>query len=73
MNRYQLLKQIPNTAQLIASGILPISMSVRLQVYERYLDLKRIEKKNSQAIQKTADYFDLSDVQVYKVVAFMEN
>lgn len=72
MERHQLLKQLPNFTKLIASGIVPLSMSVRLQVYEKYLELLRTNKK-AQAIKDTADYFNLSDSQIYKVVSFMES
>lgn len=72
MKRYELFKELPNFTKLIASGIVPISMSVKLQVYEKYLEIAKTKKK-SIAIKDTADYFDLSDSQIYKVVSFMES
>ena len=74
MNRYEMinqLKQCSNFTQLVASGIVSLSISTWLQIYETYLiELKTNEK--SVAIQFTADYYNLSTRQIYKVLSFME-
>jgi hypothetical protein len=74
MNRYEILQQLKtcsNFTQLVASGIVSLSVSSWLQIYETYLiELKTNEK--SVAIQFTADYYNLSTRQIYKVLSFME-
>ena len=74
MARYEILQQLKtcsNFTQLVASGIISISISGWLQIYETYLDeLKANDKPTS--IQFTADYYNLSNSQIYKVISFME-
>ena len=72
MVRYELIKMLPEFTKLIASGILPLSIATKLQVYETFLgELEKNEKPI--AIQFTADYYNLSVSQIYKVVGFMES
>ena len=71
MNRYELLKELNNLTKLVASGIVPISISSWLQIYETFLLEKKVNDKPT-AIQFTADYYNLSNSQIYKVISFME-
>ena len=74
MTRYEILQQLKtcsNFTQLVASGIISISISGWLQIYETYLDELKAEEKPV-AIQATADYYNLSNSQIYKVISFME-
>lgn len=74
MNRYEIITQLKtcsNFTQLVASGIVSISIASWLQIYETYLtELKHNDKPTS--IQFTADYYNLSNRQIYKVISFME-
>ena len=74
MNRYEIITQLKtcsNFTQLVASGIVSLSISSWLQIYETYLnELKSNDKPTS--IQFTADYYNLSNRQIYKVISFME-
>jgi len=74
MNRYEIINQLRNCTnftQLVASGIVSISIASWLQIYETYLfELKSNDKPTS--IQFTADYYNLSNSQIYKVISFME-
>lgn len=72
MVRYELLKEMRNMHQLVGAGIVSISMVTKLQVYETYLELLKTSKK-PQAIKDTADYYNFSDSQIYKVITFMES
>ena len=73
MVRYEIitqLKECSNFTQLVASGIVPLSVSSWLQIYETYLgELKENEKSTS--IQFTADYYNISIQMVYKIINFM--
>lgn len=72
MVRYELIKNISNLTELIGAGILPISISVKKQVYETYLNELKTNDKQT-AIQFTADYYSFSISQIYKIIAFMES
>ncbi len=73
MVRYEIitqLKECSNFTQLVAYGIVPLSVSSWLQIYETYLgELKENEKSTS--IQFTADYYNISIQMVYKIINFM--
>jgi len=72
MVNYNRIKNLPELTQLIANGIVRLSISVKLQVYETYLEEIKSNEKPV-AIQYTADYYNLSVSQIYKVVSFMES
>lgn len=72
MVRYELIKETKNINKLINLGIVPLSIATRMQVYETYLDnIKKMKK--SQAVRFTADHYQLSDSQIYKVINYMES
>lgn len=71
MVRYELLKSI-NLTPLVASGIVGINIATWLQIYDYYKnELQTNNKINS--IQFTADYYNISDRSVYRIISFMEN
>jgi len=72
MVRYELIKETKNINKLINLGIVPLSIATRMQVYETYLEnIKKMKK--SQAVRFTADHYQLSDSQIYKVINYMES
>jgi hypothetical protein len=71
MVRYNLLKSIDLTP-LVASGIISITIATWLQIYEVYLDELK-ENQKVIAIQFTADYYNISERNIYKIINFMEN
>ena len=71
MVRYELLKSI-NLTPLVAAGIVGINIATWLQIYDYYKnELQTNNKINS--IQFTADYYNISDRSVYRIISFMEN
>ena len=71
MVRYELIKQQKDFTSLVASGVIPLTISTWIKVYETFIgELK--ENPKPIAIQFTADYFNLTTKTVYKVVSFME-
>jgi len=71
MVRYELLKSV-NLTSLVASGIVGINIATWLQIYDYYItELKTNNKLLS--IQFTADYYNISDRSIYRIIAFMEN
>ena len=73
VNRYVLIKKIQfdnNLSNLVASGIISISIPTWLQIYETFLNEKK-EYVKVVAIQNTADYYNLSNSQIYKIISFM--
>lgn len=76
MVRYELLKNLTgcvSLTKLTASGIISLSISTKLQVYETYLSELQTEKNKQVAIQSTADYYGFSIKHIYSVINFMEN
>lgn len=76
MVRYELLKNLTgcvSLAKLTASGIVSISISTKLQVYETYLTELKNEKNKAVAVQSTADYYGFSIKHIYSVINFMES
>ena len=74
MVRYELIKQLKqnnNFTQLVANGIVPISVSTWFEIYEVFLKECETNKK-SVAVQSTADYFNFSNSYIYKIIEFME-
>lgn len=69
--RYELIKELTNLTKLVASGIVPLGVSVKLQIYENYLDELKKNKKPV-AITFTADKFGICENYVYRVINFME-
>lgn len=73
-NRYIILKKLKETNQfnkLVSSGIIPLSVSTKLMIYETYLD-QVLNNKKSVAVQFTADYYKVSVQYVYQLIVFME-
>lgn len=73
VNRYVLIKKMQsdnNLSNLVASGIISISIPTWLQIYETFLNEKK-EYVKVVAIQNTADYYNLSNSQIYKIISFM--
>ena len=71
MVRYNLLKDL-NLTPLVSCGIISLTIATWLQIYELYLE----ELKDNQkviAIQFTADYYNISERNIYKIINFMEN
>jgi hypothetical protein len=72
--RYQIIKNIQKDnkfSELVACGIISISIPTWLQFYETFLDEKKTNDK-SVAIQSTSDIYGISNSQMYKIIAFME-
>lgn len=73
VNRYVLIKKMQsdnNLGNLVASGIISISIPTWLQIYETFLNEKK-EYVKVVAIQNTADFYNLSNSQIYKIISFM--
>jgi hypothetical protein len=71
MVRYNLLKAIELTP-LVSCGIISLTIATWLQIYELYLDELK-ENQKVIAIQFTADYYNISERNIYKIINFMEN
>lgn len=71
MVKYDLLKSIDLTP-LVASGIISLTIATWLQIYELYLNELK-ENQKVIAIQFTADYYNISERNIYKIINFMEN
>ena len=74
VNRYLLLKDIKNKLNftaLVSSGIVPINISNKLTIYEKYLN-QLTENDKSTSIQYVADFYNISNRNVYRIIEFME-
>lgn len=73
-NRYIIIQKLRannNLSVLVASGIISLTIPTWLQIYETFLfELK--QNARSISIQATADNFNVSNSQVYKIIAYME-
>lgn len=75
-NRFEVLNELDSGELLnacTAAGLLPVSVSANYQIYKAYLVLKNKPVKKSEAINITADKFNISKSYVYKIIGFMEN
>ncbi len=72
--RYSLLKKLKETNQfnkLVSSGVISLSVSTKLMIYETYLKELRNTKK-SVAVQFTADYYKVTLRHIYQIIVWME-
>lgn len=72
MVRYEILKKT-DLLPLVATGIVSIDIANWLDIYEWYLKNQYGGCKKPQAIKNTADYWDISDRTLYRIINFMES
>jgi len=70
-NRYQAIKEIQNLKQLIAFGIVPISILEWVVMYEYYLDERKSLGK-MQSYSNTAENYRVHEDTIRKLVYWME-
>lgn len=74
-NRYELIKAVKEQNlfnQMVYSGVISLNIATWFDVYERYLFLFTTNNK-SNAVLHTADYFNLTDRTVYRIISYMES
>ena len=71
VNRYTILKSIPNINKLYLLGILPIHLMDWTVIYEYYLDERKCLGK-MQSYSNTADNYNLSENHIMNIVYWME-
>jgi hypothetical protein len=75
MVRYKIIKELKektNFTQLVASGVVSLTIATWFQIYETYLS-EIVKNENSIAVQFTADHYNVSNSQIYKIVSFMSS
>lgn len=73
--RYDLLLKLQAEGcltSLVASGIIPVSVATWYEIYKHYLS-ELIENQKVLAIQFTADQYEISESNLYRIIRFMEN
>lgn len=74
-NRYELLKQCKENElfnKLVFCGIISLAIATWYEVYQKYLFLFKTNGK-TKSVNLTADYFNLNERTVYRVITFMES
>lgn len=74
-NRYELLKKVKKENlfnQMVYSGIISLNIATWYDVYEKYIFFTGKNNK-SKSILKTADYFNIAERTVYRIITYMES
>jgi hypothetical protein len=72
--RYELLSETKEKNvfnQLVYSGIISFTIATWFDIYERYLFETKSNKKSA-SILATAEYFKVSERNVYRIIDYME-
>lgn len=75
VTNYKLLKQLEQEGtlkQLIKRGLISTTVLFYVDVYKFYLEISPKYKKKTEAVYRTADQFNISDMSVYRIILKMQ-